>query len=152
MPGTRSVRTARPVAPRKERPDTKRRRATRRRVPRKEEEKGWPQWVVEGSGGMIRDALQTEPLSTRDLASRLSIKSSSVYRQCRRLEEEGLLASSLTEGSRLLFCVDDREVITAANYERCRAEKHEIRTFLGKKRMWELASRGDDDLALVRRR
>jgi hypothetical protein len=108
-----------------------------RRPPRPEQREGGIR-VEEPIDELIVAALRGEPLSTKDLATRLHAKPSAVYRRCCGLEERGVLTSTIEPGGRLLFCVDDQEVLTAANYERCHEKKHDIRSILVKRRIWSL--------------
>jgi hypothetical protein len=75
---------------------------------------------------------------TKDLAQNVNEDAARVYSHCRRLESAGSVKSSLVEGKRLLYCVEDQEVVTVANYDTCRDEGHELRFFFIKERLWSL--------------
>ena len=85
----------------------------------------------------IISKLESGGLSTPDLAAAIRKPKPQTYRLCCRLEEMRLLKSSLQRGRRLLFCVDDRIVVTTETYEDCK--DHELRFFYGKVRVWKLA-------------
>ncbi len=88
----------------------------------------------------ICDTLQSAAMSTVDLAGTLGAKSTKVYSHCRALEGRGVLTSSHTSNATLLFCLDDRRVVTGADYERCRDEGHQLRSFPNDVIVWALAA------------
>lgn len=91
-----------------------------------------------GGGDDIVSALQTGPLSTTALADTLGLVRASVYSRCRRLETKGMLVSQLASAGLLLYCVDDRRVVTGADYETCKEEGHDLRAFDNEERIWSL--------------
>jgi hypothetical protein len=88
----------------------------------------------------ILNALRSRPLLTQDLAKELSENPRKIYSRCRQLEKLGSLGSELILTKRLLYCVDDQEVVTGDNYDECHAQDHELRLFHIKERRWHLAS------------
>lgn len=84
----------------------------------------------------ILKVLGNGPLSTSELAKNLRVEPAFIYRRCRKLKNESLLDSSLEEGTRLLFCVDCREVVTGGNYSECKGQ--DLRFFFSKIRVWSL--------------
>lgn len=93
-----------------------------------------------GLESKILAALRAKSQSTFDLAKHLNVEQSTVYRLCRKLEGAKVVQSVLDPGARLLYCLDDGEVVTQSNYKRCSDQEHDIRSFVGKKRVWGLAS------------
>lgn len=88
----------------------------------------------------ILSALKKSSLSTRALAQTLGEDKGKIYRHCRRLEDNGSLASILAPNTLLLYCVDDDKVVAGADYETCKEEKHELRSFYNEERVWSLAA------------
>lgn len=88
----------------------------------------------------IRQAVATlgHP-STAELATEVNEERDRVYRQCRRLENEGVLTRS-RGFRRRLFCVDCRRVVTGATYDACR--HHDIRAFNAAVSEWERIPQG----------
>jgi hypothetical protein len=95
-----------------------------------------------GSGTRTREdilaALREAPLSTTALADQLAQVRARVYSRCRRLEAKGLLKSHLASAGLLLYCVDDRRVVTGADYQTCKDEGHDLRAFDNEERIWSL--------------
>ena len=84
----------------------------------------------------IRQVLATTPsLSTGELAKVVNTDRNRVYRQCLRLEKEGLLLRSLGVRHRL-FCIDCRQVVTNATHDTCK--DHNIRAFPDGVCEWEV--------------
>ena len=89
----------------------------------------------------IEKALAAGPLSTANLAEAIGEDPKKVYRCCRDMESRGLLQSTRAQGTRLLFCVEHKQVVTAAIYEECKAEDHQMAVFYNQVRIWSLAGR-----------
>lgn len=88
----------------------------------------------------ILSALKKRGLATMSLAEALGEDKAKIYRYCRRLEKNGSLQSDLVPGTRLLYCVDDGRVVTGADYEACKEENHDLRSFYNKERVWRLSA------------
>lgn len=82
----------------------------------------------------ILAALKRGRLSTRDLADALGEPVSRISYYCRKLK----LKSDLEQGPKLLFCVDEQQVVGSGTYEACKEEEHELRFFYAKVRVWRL--------------
>jgi len=91
---------------------------------------------------IILDALKKRPMRTQELAADLNEGARKIYSHCRRLEKLGALKSDLVISKRLLYCLDDRKVVTAENYDECHEQDHELRLFHIKERLWRLTSSG----------
>jgi hypothetical protein len=83
----------------------------------------------------ILSALKRGSLSTKALAQTLAEDKGKIYRHCRRLEDNGSLASILAPDTLLLYCVDDDKVVAGVDYENCKKEKHELRSFYNDQRI-----------------
>jgi DNA-binding transcriptional regulator YhcF (GntR family) len=83
-------------------------------------------------------ALKHGPLSTRDLAETLGGNMSVIYRICREMEADDLLKSTKVDGVRLIFCIDDKKVVTGEDYEECKEKGHDFRSFRNKVRIWRI--------------
>lgn len=79
-------------------------------------------------------------MRTQELAVELIEEARKVYSHCRRLEKLGSLESDLVISKRLLYCLEDRKVVTAENYDECHEQDHELRLFYIKERLWRLTS------------
>jgi len=88
----------------------------------------------------ILDALKKSSKSTRALADALGEDKGKIYRHCRRLENDGSLNSILMPGTRLLYCVDDARVVAGADYENCKEQDHDLRSFYNEERVWSLVA------------
>jgi type I site-specific restriction-modification system R (restriction) subunit len=88
----------------------------------------------------ILDAFKERPMATKELANRLKADARKIYSHCRRLEKLGSLKSDLVLSKRLLYCLDDQEVVTEENYNDCHEQDHELRLFPIKERLWQLTS------------
>jgi hypothetical protein len=100
--------------------------------------------------GKILKALYDTELSTSEIAAVAGITKAQAYSRCRKLEDAGFVSSSVQETKRLLYCVDCQEVVTAENYESCRADEHDMRTFYAKVRFWTITSSGRRTLGSLR--
>ncbi len=87
-------------------------------------------------------------ISTSKLANATQGDPKKVYRDCHEMEKDGLLSSSSEPGQKLLFCVDDREVITHDNHEE--HEGHDLRSFFAKVKVWTLTDRGREFILRTR--
>jgi hypothetical protein len=47
----------------------------------------------------------------------------------------------------LLFCVDDDKVVGGLDYENCKKERHELRSFYKAQLVWSLAASGGSSAA-----
>jgi hypothetical protein len=47
----------------------------------------------------------------------------------------------------LLYCVDDDKVVAGVDYENCKKEKHELRSFYNDQRIWSLIVSGGSSAA-----
>lgn len=102
-------------------------------------------WSGKGSGtsldAEILRVLQREPLSTTDLASKLSeFSAATIYHHCSVLEENGWLKSELERGVPLVFCVKCKRVVTNT-YPLCKRKNHMLRAFFSKKRVWRTSKK-----------
>lgn len=79
-------------------------------------------------------------ISTPKLAEEIGRDPKKAYRDCHEMEKDGLLSSSTEPGQKLLFCVDDREVLTQDNHEE--HEGHDLRSFFAKVKVWSLTDAG----------
>ena len=89
----------------------------------------------------ILNAQKSGSMSTRNLADDLGVDKARIYRRCRWLEKSGLLKSSIEQGNiMLLYCIDCGKVVTREDYEDCKNEDHDLRSFYIKIRIWSLNS------------
>ena len=86
----------------------------------------------------ILEALKDGELSTKMLAAELGIAHQSVYSRCRRLAAKDLLKSMLKRGHGPMYCVDEDKVVTRIEYDRCRAEEHDLRPIESVECFWSL--------------
>ncbi|HXF41917.1 MAG TPA: winged helix-turn-helix domain-containing protein [Blastocatellia bacterium] len=101
-------------------------------------------WSGKGRGtsldAEILRVLQRGPLSTTDLASKLSeFSAATIYHHCSVLEENGWLKSELERGVPLVFCVKCGRVTN--NYPDCKRKNHMLRAFFSKKRVWRISKK-----------
>ena len=89
----------------------------------------------------ILKALRGTNLTTPHIASTIKISKGQAYGRCRKLEENGLLASTL-EGAQRLYCVDCQDVVTRERYKTCQAEDHDLRSFSVQVRNWTITEAG----------
>ena len=86
----------------------------------------------------ILEALRVGPLSTADLADTLRQDRNAVYRCCCRMEIRKELRSTLEPGKKLLFCTVHKKVVTAAIFQECKDEGHQMAAFFIQVRIWEI--------------
>lgn len=79
------------------------------------------------------------PLSTAELATEVNEERDKVYRQSRKLENDGFLSRS-RGFRRRLFCVTCHRVVTNATYPVCKG--HDIRAFNARVSEWEPIPQG----------
>jgi len=90
----------------------------------------------------ILEALDEGPLLTPELAATVGLSGSGTYHRCHRLErEKGWVRSKLTAHPQP-YCIDCRQILTAANYGEHKDEDHEIRQSRTKVRLWTLTPAG----------
>ena len=71
-------------------------------------------------------------MTTGQLAGRIGADREAVYRECRRLERQGRLASVQRRGARRVFFYPmTREVVTSANYDRVKELDGDLRVIIG---------------------
>ena len=93
---------------------------------------------LEADRNSVLAALTDEWASTSEIAEALGRSASTVGTDCNWLKKHGKIKTRIGPSpKKLLFCVECKEVVTAANYADCRGK--EQRPFFPKRREWRRA-------------
>lgn len=96
-------------------------------------------------GAQILATIGDGSVATPVLATALAQEKGRVYRTCRRLENDGFLASKVG-GRPMLYCRDCETVVTKDKYQDCQDEDHDLRSFSTKIIVWALTPKGRNRL------
>lgn len=90
----------------------------------------------------IINALAEGPLTTPELKE---LVGESAYRRCRRLEDLGLLKSTMSVRY-VLFCVECWEVVTQENHQDHEDHEDQLRNIPNNVRKWALTEKGQQEV------